>query len=653
MQKTFINSLGMRFVLIDQGSFMMGQDKGGESDERPVHRVNISRPFYMAVNAVTNAQYEQFNPEHHHLRGYNGFSIRDDEAVIFVSWNDTLNFCEWLSKKEGKTYRLPTEAEREYACRAGTTSPYHDGEELPSQHHRHQQMGWTHEPVSLRVGLSPPNAWGLHEMHGNVEEWCLDWYGPYEKEEQIDPLGRESGIFRITRGGSHNTDVFFLRSSNRLAALPDERHWLIGFRLVAAEMPKTRPLPKAKLPPCMLDVSQKTYDWSKGPDEKKPFLKGPNRYVRQPLIAWFEPIFHHNHCPTITWCKNGDLLAAWFSCRSQKGREMVILASRLRAGKNEWDPASLFFKAPDRNMTGSSLFHDGKGRILFLNGMEVAGTWEKLALAMRESTDNGANWSVPRLINPYHQRRNQLIHGMIRTKEGYLIQLCDAVSKDEGGTALYISKDDGKTWDEATNYGWGSFANDGEMGGWIAGIHASVVELKDGSLMALGRGNNINGRMPMSISKDMGQKWTYKASEFPPIGGGQRHILMRLREGPILLISFTDDILISDNKRRKLKGMLVQDASGINQKIYGMFAALSFDEGKTWPIKKPITKDGPPKRFDGGGHTEKFEMDGRHAEPMGYLASTQTPDGVIHLITSALHYQFNLAWLKQPMTESD
>lgn len=110
MQKTFINSLGMRFVLIDQGSFMMGQDKGGESDERPVHRVNISRPFYMAVNAVTNAQYEQFNPEHHHLRGYNGFSIRDDEAVIFVSWNDTLNFCEWLSKKEGKTYRLPTEA---------------------------------------------------------------------------------------------------------------------------------------------------------------------------------------------------------------------------------------------------------------------------------------------------------------------------------------------------------------------------------------------------------------------------------------------------------------------------------------------------------------------------------------------------------------
>lgn len=648
MPKTFVNSLGMRFVRIEPGSFLMGDEKSGELDEWPLHKVNISKPFYMGMTEVTNAQYEQFDPEHRRLRGYNGFSIHDDEAVVFVSWHDAVKFCKWLSTKEGRTYRLPTEAEWEYACRAGTTTDYHFGDRLPSDHYRHQQMGWTHEPVSLRVGLSPPNAWGLHEMHGNVEEWCFDWYGPYERKEQIDPTGRVTGIFRVTRGGSHNTDVHFLRSSNRLAALPEENFWLIGFRVVLAKMPRKRPLPIPKQPFCMSNVSKKKYDWSKG-ERKKPFFKGPIRYVRQPQTALCEPLYDYNHCPTLTWCSNGDLLAAWFSCRSQKGREMVIVASRLRAGKEKWDPASLFFKAPDRNMTGSSLYHDGRGRILFLNGMEVAGTWEKLAIAFRESLDSGANWSVPKLINPYHQKRNQLIHGMIRTEEGYLIQLCDAVSKDEGGTALYISRDEGKTWQEATNYGWGSFAKENETGGWIAGIHASVVQLKEGSLMAMGRGNNIKRRMPISISKDMGQKWTYRASEFPPIGGGQRHVLMRLKEGPILLISFTDDILISDKKRRKPKGMLVRDAVGKKRRIYGMFAALSFDEGKTWPVKKPIIREGPPQKFDGGGYTGKFEMDATHAEPLGYLAATQTPDNVIHLISSALHYQFNLAWLKKPM----
>jgi hypothetical protein len=157
--------------------------------------------------------------------------------------------------------------------------------------------------------------------------------------------------------------------------------------------------------------------------------------------------------------------------------------------------------------------------------------------------------------------------------------------------------------------------------------------------MALGRGNNIDGRMPMSISKDMGENWTYHASEFPPIGGGQRLVLRRLREGPILLVSF------ADGKSR----LVIRDAAGKDRRVHGMFAALSFDEGKTWPVKRLITAGGPAREIDGGGNTGKFIMDDSHAEPRGYLAATQTPNGLIHLISSKQHYVFNLAWLKQPM----
>jgi hypothetical protein len=163
------------------------------------------------------------------------------------------------------------------------------------------------------------------------------------------------------------------------------------------------------------------------------------------------------------------------------------------------------------------------------------------------------------------------------------------------------------------------------------------MQLKDGSLMAFGRGNNINGRMPMSISKDMGRTWTYSASEFQPISGGQRLVLRRLQEGPILFVSFAD----------RRKGMDIPDASGKQRRVYGMFAALSFDEGKTWPCKRLITAGGPARKIDGGGNTGPFTMDETHAEPRGYLAATQTPNGLIHLISSKQYYVFNLAWIKQ------
>ena len=118
--ETYVNSIGMKFVRIESGSFMMGQNDGGDWDEKPVHKVTITQPFWMAVTEITNAQYEQFDRSHRKLRGKLGFSKMDDEAVVFVSWHKAVQFCRWLSKKEGKGYRLPTEAEWEYTCRAGT-----------------------------------------------------------------------------------------------------------------------------------------------------------------------------------------------------------------------------------------------------------------------------------------------------------------------------------------------------------------------------------------------------------------------------------------------------------------------------------------------------------------------------------------------------
>jgi hypothetical protein len=640
----------MQFVQIEPGSFLMGQKEGGDWDERPVHRVEITKSFHMGVTEITNAQYEQFDPEHRKLRGKLGFSEQDDEAVVFVSWHEAVKFCQWLSKKEGKSYRLPTEAEWEYACRAGTTSSYYTGDNLLKEFHKNARMSWFPDPahnrkstqvVPLTVAETVSNSWGLFDMHGNVEEWCYDWYGPYEQAQQKDPIGRVDGDFKVTRGGSHGTKVSFLRSANRLATLPEDKSWLIGFRVVMSELPKTEPL--ANSPPALNRrnvIQQIPPDLAKGPNPNKPYFRGPREYVKIPPGSDGPMYSEHNHDPALVDCPNGDLLAIWYSCRDEPGRELAILASRLRRGSDQWEPASCFWDAPDRNDHAPAFWFDGRDTIYHFNGLSAAATWGNLATVMRTSTDSGATWSNARLINTEHGLRHMPVESVFRTREGFIVLPCDAVTGGSGGTAVHISRDGGKTWvDPGADRPNPDFVS-GATGAWIAGIHAGVVQLRDESLMAFGRGNNINGRMPMSISEDMGENWTYSASEFPPIGGGQRLILRRLQEGPILFVSFTD----------RRRGMMIPDAAGTERKVFGMFAALSFDEGKSWPVKRLITDGGPARKLDGGGNTGKFVMDRTHAEPRGYLAATQTSDGLIHLISSKQYYVFNLAWLKEGTT---
>ena len=390
----------------------------------------------------------------------------------------------------------------------------------------------------------------------------------------------------------------------------------------------TEPILPKKIPLWARNVSQNTHEWSKRPDMTKPYFKMPIPFVLPPADKG-EPFYEHNHCPAIIWCPNGDLLAIWFSTQKETGLDMTILASRLRLGADKWEPASEFFKASQRNMTGSALLHDGKGTIHHFNGVgpENVKGWSKLAMTMRTSTDNGKTWTPARPISSgsEYKRRHQVIAGTLITKDGTLIQPCDATPGAQGPSAIHVSRDNGKTW--------------ADPGGNIRGIHAGIVELKDGALMAFGRAQAIGGKMPISISKDMGKTWTYKASPFPPIGGGQRLVFMRLQEGPLLLVSFTS----GDRNKPEANGMTFTNQTGKSFTGHGMYAAASFDEGKTWPVRKLLTPG--EGKFDAGAWTKHFTATPTRAEHAGYLAVTQTPDGMINLISSRLHYRFNLPWL--------
>jgi hypothetical protein len=326
-------------------------------------------------------------------------------------------------------------------------------------------------------------------------------------------------------------------------------------------------------------------------------------------------------------CANGDLLAIWITCHQESGRELGLAASRLRWGEREWDAAAPFWNVPDRNTNTPALGSDGNTLYHFSGLSKGAGYRANLALVMRTSEDNGATWSRARLINPNRGFPNQPVASFIKTREGTLVFPSDSPQPIPGGASiLWMSDDRGRTWKPSE--------------GIISGIHAEVVQLLDGRLMAMSRCGGANERMPMSISPDMGRTWEYSSSPFPPIRRGQRIVLMRLMEGPILLCSFAGECFNPEP-------MPLKDASGNERPVTGLFAALSLDEGKTWPHVRLVSDDGPGREIETmDGH--RFTMGFSAGEPVGYLAACQADNGVIHLISSRLHYMFNIAWLKTP-----
>ncbi len=592
----FVRAGDIELVEVPAGSFDMGSTDG-DWDESPVHQVQISQLIRIAPHLVTNAEYERFDPAHEAMRGLHESPTGDDDPVLFVSWSDANAYCNWLSAQEGKPYRLPTEAEWEYVCRTRPEVMAGDG--------------------------------------AKFEQWCQDWYGPYDSKQLTEALDVEvMGDSRVVRGGPFRAVDDQPNASNRLGDLPGDRNRLIGFRVVQAE-----PLPESQTRAKLhrrwgQDVSQEKHDWTPTVDMSQPYFAEPQPYVLIPPDSNGPLFSKHNHDPAITYCDNGDLLAIWYSCNSERGRELLILASRLRAGAKQWEPADLFWDVPDRNDHAPALLRNDRGLLMHFNGLAVDRGWKELALVLRTSTDNGATWSPARIIHPEHTLGNMPIPSPILAADGTIYLTCDMAEGGKGGTILHASSDDGVTWTKINDGADKPVFEAGRRGAWIAGIHAGLVQLRDGRLMALGRGDNIDDHMPMSVSDDGAKTWTYSASPFPPIAGGQRLVLRRLNEGPLLLISFTPGSMFKDDAGGQFEGQ-------------GMFATLSFDEGETWPIWKLLT-DGKTRELDGQAWTDTFTMDATHAEPKGYLAAVQTPDGLIQLISSGIHYQFNLAWLKTP-----
>lgn len=298
------NSLGMQMVLIPAGEFSMGNEASVQEltrlypayeprrlhdlkDEAPAHRVRITKPFYMARHEVTVGQFRRFLAASGHVPesvadgtgayGYNvaydpattrrgdafegrapryswqnpGFAQTDAHPVVNVTWNDAVALARWLSQTEKRNYRLPTEAEWEYACRAGTRTQYHSGDE-PASLARVANVfdadaavnwpAWQGFALPTRdghaftapVGQFAPNAFGLHDMHGNVWEWTADWHDDtyYARSPQDDPQGPAEGGVKVRRGGSWHTWPLYARCSYRNWNAPDTRYTLVGIRLV-------------------------------------------------------------------------------------------------------------------------------------------------------------------------------------------------------------------------------------------------------------------------------------------------------------------------------------------------------------------------------------------------------------------------------------
>lgn len=660
--KEILNSIGMKLMPIAPGSFTMGQDgpasdhrmmkhpakfDDADWDEKPAHRVVISRGFHMGATEVTVGQYRQSDP------GFRKTHPTEDDAVTAITWEQAVKFCGWLSAKEGRHYRLPTEAEWEYACRAGTTTLFNTGDALPDGFQawsgdlgyvlstlKESEVPVVYRKVAkpdIRVAQTAPNAWGLHDMHGNVAEWCSDWYGPYEAGDQADPVGRGTGDFRVFRGGHHSSFVRLLRSANRSAWLTDARNNKTGFRVVLGEPPTGKPLPPAELPLHARDVRQEVHK-PKPLDPTIPVFSGPKVYVHIPPDS-FGPLYStHNHSPSITECPNGDMLAVWYSCAEEPGSELSNVASRLRLGSDKWEPASSFWDGADVNDHGPKIWWDGDKTLYnFVRGRD-----ENL---VRTSTDNGVTWSRARTMAPTGEFGNQVI----RLKDGTLV-----IGNDQRQCSLVYSTDGGKEWSYNDVKRQESDFRPGGKGFRYPGIHAPMLQLADGRIMAFSRCDppedqaRFGLKTPVSYTSDLGKSWAYEATEFPAISSVQRAAMIRLRpeegsvHGPIVVFSFTDQW--RDWKKRK--GVTFKAAGGRDFTGYGLFAAVSYDEGKTWPVRRLVTPGGAEQQVNTIDRVE-IPISDTLAEGCGYLAAMQARDANIHLITSRTHYVLNHAWLKQ------
>lgn len=648
----------MRMLPVAPGEFLRGEANAtppktfkvasylqrGDWDEHPTHRVRLTQPFFMAEVEVTAEQFRQFRSSH---------AGNPDTAPFAagISWEDAVAFCEWLSRKEGRPYRLPTEAEWEYAARAGTTGLFHSGDTPPAP--------------------DTANAWGFKNMHTGVSEWCGDWHGEYPLGAQSDPVGPRDGWAKVIRGGGlDKLTPFYARSANRAGAPPNfpprpletirelstghvptgqdpqgrgqareggyqseflyknftrsvlnnQGNHHIGFRVVSAPAPTTPPTephrsfaqhgvrqagPAASIGPAPTQPwFRKRYLLPTPPENTEPRLLQTFR-----ALGWPRGFLGHMHSPGLEAASNGDLLFISFTAISETDPDVALLITRLRFGADEWDQPDLFMDLPDIDDHAPMLWNDA-GRLWFFFGSNKLDSG--FPFQWTTSDDHGATWSpiqFPLFTTPVGGHSAQPINNAFRDPSGRIYVASDAIGPE---SVLWQSDDNGQTWRDP--------------GGRSGGRHTTFALLKDGRILGLGgKSSNIEGFMPRSISADGGKTFTVSKTPFAHLGSNQRPTLIRLASGRLFMAG---DL-------QSEKG--VQPA-GITER--GAYVALSDDEGETWTWRVlPGTQrhERPDRAAQMGGDT------------LGYSVARQAPNGVIHLIATmtspCLHYELNETWI--------
>ncbi|MCB1103716.1 MAG: SUMF1/EgtB/PvdO family nonheme iron enzyme [Cephaloticoccus sp.] len=654
----FTNSLGLNMVPVPAGTFLMGESlptppgafkvagylTQGDWDEHPVHRVTITQDFLLSETEITAAQFRQFRPEH---------PDNPDTAphAAGISWDDAAAFCAWLSEKENRTYRLPTEAEWEYAARAGTSALFSSGDEPPAD--------------------DAPNPWGLRNMHGGVAEWVYDWHGEYPSAPQTDPVGPASGWARVIRGGGlDQSKPYYARAANRAGLPPNfpprplneirrlatgeaatghapegagqergdgykseflykkftrsvlnnQGNHHVGFRVVCAPLPATKPLP-AERAFAQTGINQAGPGAAIGPDLTTPWLRkrfllptppeniAPEKLRTHRTLGLPRGMLSHMHSPALEVASNGDVIFIAFSAVSEIDPDVSLLMTRLRFGADAWDPPERFLDLPDIDDHAPMLWNDS-GRLWFFFGSNKYDAGFPFQWTV--SDDHGATWSpvqFPLFTTPVGGHSAQPITSAFRDATGRIYVASDAIGPE---SVLWQSDDDGATWRDP--------------GGRSGGRHTAFVLLKDGRILGHGgKSSNIDGFMPRSISSDGGQTYEVSKTPFPHLGSNQRPTLIRLASGRLFMAG-------------DLQSEKGAQPAGYYER--GAYVALSDDEGETWIIR----------RLPG---TQLHERPDRAAQmrgdTLGYAVARQAPNGIIHLVATmtepCLHYELNEAWI--------